>query len=184
MASTGGLFGTEGAFLLILTLILQAMRSLLSSIGFLLGLAVFTAGCRQPEPAEYFGFQNLQVGQVIGGKTNISATVKLYNPNGFSFKLKRAEADIVVNGQHAGHSLLDSTIFIPAKDTFFVPVALQLDMRGVLNNALQMLMGKREATIDFDGRVKGSRGLLPFNRPFHYEVKQDLTSLMSAGAGY
>ena len=149
-----------------------------------LGLLTLVAGCRQPEPAEYFGFQNLVVGQVIGGKTDLSAIVKLYNPNSFKLALKRAEADISVNGQHAGHSLLDTTIFIPAKDTFYVPVTLSLDMKGLFSNALQMLMGKREANLVVDGRVKIRKGLFTFNRSFHFEGKQELSSLMPSGSGF
>jgi LEA14-like dessication related protein len=130
------------------------------------------------------GFQDLQVGQVIDGKTNLSAMVKLYNPNSFSLNLKRAEVDIMINGQHSGHSLLDTTIFIPAKDTFYVPVVLQLDMKGLFSNALGMLMGRREATVDLDGRVKVKKGMFTYNRPFHYEGKQDLSSLMPSGSGF
>jgi LEA14-like dessication related protein len=147
-------------------------------------VAASMAACRQPEPVEYFGFQNLQVGAVIGGKTDVSALVKLYNPNAFNLKLKRAEADIVVNGQHAGHSLLDTTILIPGKDTFYIPVTLELDMRGLFSNALQMLLGKREANIVVDGRVKVKKGMFTFNRAFHYEGKQDLNSLMPSGGSF
>ena len=153
---------------------LLALRSTLIGI---LGIAWMT-GCRQPEPAEYFGFQNLVVGQVVAGKTNLSAIVKLYNPNTFRLALKRAEADITVNGQHAGHTLLDSPIIIPARDTFYVPVTLQLDMKGLFSNALQMLMGKRQANLVVDGSVKVRKGLFIFNRSIHYEGKQDLSSLM------
>jgi LEA14-like dessication related protein len=160
------------------------MRRFVLNAGVYLILSAGMAGCRQPEPVEYFGFQNLQVGAVIGGKTEVSALVKLYNPNSVHLKLKRAEADIVVNGQHAGHSLLDSTILIPGKDTFYVPVTLELDMRGLFGNALQMLMGKREAAIVVDGRVRVKKGMFTFNRSFHYEGKEDLNSLMPSGSGF
>jgi LEA14-like dessication related protein len=160
------------------------MRRFILNAGLFLILAAGMAACRQPQPMEYFGFQNLQVGAVNGGKTNVSAIVKLYNPNSIKLKLKRAEADIIVNGQHAGHSLLDSTILIPGKDTFYVPVTLELDMRGLLGNALQMLMGKREAAIVVDGRVRVKKGMFTFNRSFHYEGKEDLNSLMPSGSGF
>jgi LEA14-like dessication related protein len=153
---------------------LLSIRSAFTGMVFI----VFAVGCKQPAPAEYFGFQNLVVGQVVGGKTDLSALVKLYNPNSFKLTLKRAEADITVNGQHSGHTLLDTTIFIPAKDTFYVPVTLQLDMKGLFSNALQMLMGRREAALVLDGRVRVRKGLFTFNRSFHYEGKQDLSSLM------
>jgi LEA14-like dessication related protein len=154
------------------------MRQYIIVAAIVLGLWDGVGGCRQPEPVEYFGFQDLQVSQVVAGKTNVSAMVKLYNPNTYRLFLKRAEVDIAINGQHSGHSLLDSLIVIPSKDTFYIPVTLQLDMKGLFSNALQLLMGKREATVDLDGRVKIRRGMFTFNRSFHYEGKQDLSSLM------
>jgi LEA14-like dessication related protein len=149
-----------------------------------IGLLLWVAGCRQPQAPEYYGFQNLQVSGISGGQTNLSATVKLFNPNPYSLQLKRAEVDIAINGKHSGHSLLDSTIFIPAKDTFYVPVAMQVDLKSLFNNALQLLMGKKDATITLDGRVKIKRGTFTFNRPFHYEGRQDLSSLMPSGSGF
>ena len=147
-------------------------------------LALCIASCRQPAAPEYYGFQNLQVNGISGGQTNLSATVKLFNPNPYNLQLKRAEVDIAINGKHSGHSLLDSTIFIPAKDTFYVPVALQVDLKSLFGNAIQMLMGKKDATITLDGRVKIKKGVMTFNRPFHYEGRQDLSSLMPSGSGF
>lgn len=156
------------------------MRQLLSVRSALIGICLVAgmSACRQPEPAEFLGFQDLQVSSIVAGKTNLSALVKLYNPNPYGVTLKRAEVDININGQHSGHSLLDTTIHIPAKDTFYVPVTLQLDLKGLFSNALQLLMGKREANLVLDGRVKIRKGLFTFNRRFHYEGKQDLSSLI------
>jgi hypothetical protein len=61
---------------------------------------------------------------------------------------------------------------------------LSLDMKGLFSNALQMLMGKREANLVVDGRVKIRKGLFTFNRSFHFEGKQDLSSLMPSGSGF
>jgi LEA14-like dessication related protein len=147
-----------------------------------------SSGCKQPQAPEYYGFQNLQVGQaspisLSGAYTTLSATIKFYNPNPFSLELKRAELDVSLNGKHAGHSLLDSTIFIPQKDTFYVPVSMQLDLKSIFSNALQVLLNK-EATLSLDGKVKIKRGVLTFNRPFHYDGKQDLKSLLPPGSGF
>jgi LEA14-like dessication related protein len=147
-------------------------------------LALWITGCRQPEAPEYYGFQNLQVSGISGGQTNLSATVKLFNPNPYNLQLKRAEVDIAINGKHSGHSLLDSTIYISAKDTFYVPVAMQVDLKSLFSNAIQMLMGKKDAAITLDGRVKIKKGIMTFNRPFHYEGRQDLSSLMPSGSGF
>ena len=140
------------------------------------------AGCRQPEPPEYFGFQDIQVIQTVGQQPILATVVKLYNPNPFALELRRAEVDVAINGRHAGHSLLDSTIYIPKRDTFYVPVALQVDLQAILSNALQSLFNKK-ATITLDGRVKIKKGMLLFNRPFHYEDKEDIQQLLKNGMG-
>lgn len=142
-----------------------------------MALICWLTGCSQPQVPEYYGFQNLQMSQAAGGQAVLSTTVKMYNPNSYSLQLKRAEVDVAVNGKHAGHSLLDTTILIPGKDTFYVPIALQIDLNSLFSNALQMLIDK-QATISLDGRVKIQRGMLTFNRPFHYDGKQDLNSLL------
>jgi hypothetical protein len=152
---------------------------------FYLVLLALTAGCHKPEPPEYYGFQEMHLSPApnhTGGPV-LSATVKLYNPNPYNLELKRAEADISVNGKPVGHSLLDSTIFIPRKDTFFVPVSLQVDMTSIMSNALQILSDK-QATVTLDGHVKVKKGALTFNRPFHYESKQDLSPLLQGGLGF
>lgn len=154
------------------------MLSFLTIICLLIGVT----GCKQPLPPEYYGFQDLQVVQG-NGQTQLSSTLKFYNPNPFSIQLKRAELDVSINGKHAGHSLLDSTIFIPKKDTFFVPVSMNLDLKSILSNALAVLLNQ-EATISLDGRVRLKRGAVTFSRPFHYDGKQDLKSLLPPGSGF
>ncbi|HXO78012.1 MAG TPA: LEA type 2 family protein [Puia sp.] len=147
----------------------------------LLVLIVWATGCRQPEAPEYYSFQNPHIVR-SGALTTLSTTLKFYNPNPYNLKLLRAEMDVSLNGKHAGHSLLDTTIFIPKKDTFFVPVSLEVNLNSLLNNALAVLLEK-QATISLDGRVKIKRGAFTFNRPFHYDGKQDLNTLLQ-GTGF
>lgn len=146
------------------------------------GLIAGLAGCHQPEAPEYYGFQNIQVSRDAGGRTTLATIVKLYNPNPYNLRLKRAEVDVLINGKHAGHSLLDSSIFIRKKDTFFVPVAVELDMKSIFSNALSLLQSSK-VNVALDGRVKVGKGMINFNRPFHYESKEDLNALLQ-GNGF
>ena len=150
-------------------LILQGMQLFISRMTrkIVLGLAVLvigTAGCKQPEAPEYYGFRDLQIGAATGSQTVVSTVVKLYNPNPYPLELRRAEVDVSINGRHAGHSLLDSTIYIPRRDTFYVPIAMQVDLRAIMSNALQALLS-REATVSLDGRVKIRKGMFTFQSP-------------------
>jgi LEA14-like dessication related protein len=149
------------------------------ALAVLIGLAM---SCRQPEPPEYFGFQDIQIIKTTGSQPTLATVVKLYNPNPFALELRRAEVDVSINGRHAGHSLLDSTIHIPKRDTFYVPVAMQVDLQSVLSNALQSFFSKK-ATITLDGRVKIKKGMVLYNRPFHYEDQEDIQQLLQNGIG-
>jgi LEA14-like dessication related protein len=142
-------------------------------------LFLLFTGCRQPLPPEYYGFQDLHIIQA-SGQTTLATTLKFYNPNPFGIQLRRAEMDVSVNGKLSGHSQLDTAILIPRRDTFYVPVALQIDLKSLLSNALQMLL-ERQVKITLDGRIHLRRDGVPFSVPFHYEADQDLNSLLQPG---
>jgi LEA14-like dessication related protein len=162
------------------------MQRFISSAGskwaiFLL-MVIWISGCRQPQAPEYFGFRDIEFIKATGSQPTLATIVKLYNPNPFTVRLKHADVDVSINGRHVGHSTLDSTIIIPRRDTFYVPVAVQVDIKAILSNVMQTLL-HQQATIGLDGHVRIGYGLLTFRRPFHYEGKEDLTSLMQSGLG-
>lgn len=165
--------------------ILQAMSNMKQYLagGGVMVLIVWLTGCRQPEAPEYYGFQNPQITHGGNSQTNVAATIKLYNPNPYDLKLLHAEVDVMLNGKPAGHSILDTTIFIPRKDTFYVPVSMQVNLQSIFANALQVFLEK-QVNVSLDGRVKIRKGALTFNRPFHYDGKQDLNDLLPSGGGF
>jgi LEA14-like dessication related protein len=142
-------------------------------------LFLFGTSCRKAEPPEYYGFGEIRIAQSTGRETTLATTLKLYNPNPFSLQLRKAEADVYINGKLSGHSLMDSSMLIPRKDTFFVPVSLRVDLQNIFSNALQLLLN-RQVKIGLNGRVYLKRGGIPFSVPFQYEESHDLDSLMSS----
>jgi LEA14-like dessication related protein len=136
--------------------------------------------CQKPMLPEYLGFSNPQFDKTNLQNSQISANLKFYNPNGFGLKLKRVDMDISLNDKLANHYLLDSTIIIPKRDTFFIPLSIRLDLKNLLSNALQVFIS-RQVKITLDGKIKLKRGILPATRHFHYEVNQPLDSLIKLG---
>jgi LEA14-like dessication related protein len=139
-------------------------------------LCLLTA-CQKPLIPEYLGFINPHLDRTDLQGSMVSANTKFYNPNRFGLKLKRIDMDISLNGKLANHYLLDSTIVIPQKDTFYIPVVIKLDLKNLLSNALQVFMSK-QVKITLEGKVKLKRGIIPFSRHFHFEVNQPMDSLM------
>ncbi len=163
-------------------LILQVMNICMKKYRFVSLWAVILGlfglvGCHKPEAPEYQGFENIRLSRTTARETQVSASLKFFNPNHFSLDLKRAEVNIYLNDKPAGHSSLDSTIFIPKTDTFSVPVSLTIDMQSIFSNALQILMDK-EVKIKMEGKAWLKRGGVPFSVPFQYEGTQPLSSFM------
>ena len=118
-----------------------------------------------------FNFDNLSF-----SKSTVRMELAYYNPNNFSLRLKDAEFDVVLDDRKVGHSLQDTLIDIPARDTFYFPVKLEVDMGHVFQNILGALTNK-EVTIKAAGNCKvGKKGIfLPF--PIKCETKQKLDFL-------
>lgn len=115
-----------------------------------------------------FNFDNLGF-----SKSTVKMELAYYNPNNFSLRLKDAEFDIFLDDTKVGHSLQDTLIEIPARDTFYFPVKLEVDMGHVFQNLLGALTNK-EVTIKAAGNCKvGKKGVfLPF--PIKCETKQKI----------
>lgn len=133
--------------------------------------------CTKPEAPEYQGFQQIVVNKVDAQQTVLTANVKFYNPNPFNMELKKADINVFLNDKPANHYILDSTIQIPAKDSFWIPVTLQLDMKNLMSNALQSLLND-QLKIRMEGFVRVKRGGFGFRVPVHYEETQKLSSLI------
>lgn len=118
-----------------------------------------------------FNFDNLSF-----SKSTVKMELAYYNPNNFSLRLKDAEFDVFLDDRKVGHSLQDTLIDIPARDTFYFPVKLEVDMGHVFQNILGALTNK-EVTIKAAGNCKvGKKGIfLPF--PIKCETKQKLDFL-------
>ncbi|SIN98156.1 LEA type 2 family protein [Chitinophaga niabensis] len=118
-----------------------------------------------------FNFDNLSF-----SKSTVRMELAYYNPNNFSLRLKDAEFDVFLDDRKVGHSLQDTLIDIPARDTFYFPVKLDVDMGHVFQNILGALTNK-EVTIKASGNCKvGKKGIfLPF--PIKCETKQKLDFL-------
>lgn len=119
---------------------------------------------KEPEfiDARNFGLRS------AGLKTStVYADLIYYNPNNLGLQMKKAELDVYVDDRFLGHSLLDTLITIPKKDTFSFPVMLEVEMKNIFPNAFAMLM-KEEIELRIEGTAKVGKGGLFLNVPVKY----------------
>jgi len=141
-------------------------------------LAICFTACQKPLAPEYLGIDNLKIGKLSVQESQISTNLKFYNPNTFNLQLKKAEMDIFVNDKLIDHYILDSTIYIAKKDTFYIPVSVKIDFRNIFSNALLSLLNN-EIKIRLAGEVRLKKGSIGFKVPVQYEEKDKLDALLN-----
>jgi LEA14-like dessication related protein len=110
----------------------------------------------------------------VGLKSSTVYTDLFYfNPNGFGIQMKKADLDIYVDDKFIGHTLIDTLINIPRRDTFSIPVSMDVEMKKIFPNALSILL-KEEVMLRIEGTAKLGKAGLFVNVPVRYEGKQRL----------
>lgn len=132
-----------------------------------------TSSCEKMKDLQFVRVAGVDMGALGFSKSLVKLTLAYYNPNNFRLQLKDADFDLYFDDTQVGHSIQDTVINIPAKDTFYFPVTLELNMENVLKNAWSALANK-EVTIKATGNCKVGKGgiYLPF--PIKCETKQPL----------
>lgn len=137
----------------------------------------FIAGCRNPEAPVYYDFVNFRLDSIGESRSVVSAALKYYNPNNYRMLLKDGAVDVYINQQLAGHSFLDSTIVIPRKDTFYLPVRMRIDMQVIAANALSIFLNN-QVDIKLQGKARLGRSGVFKTVPIFYEGKQQLPDFL------
>ena len=117
---------------------------------------------------DFIEARNFRLGSIGLKESVVQSDLYYYNPNGISLNLKEVDLDVFLNGKYAGHSYLDTIVHIPARDTFFVPVSVRVDMKSVFPNALVLLMND-SMELRIEGKLKLGKAGLFINFPVRYK---------------
>ena len=116
---------------------------------------------------EFIEARNFRLASIGLKESTVQTDLYYYNPNGISLNLKEVDLNVYLNGKYAGHSLLDTMVHIPAKDTFLVPVSVKVDMKSVFPNALALLMND-SMELRIEGKLKLGKAGIFVNVPVNY----------------
>jgi LEA14-like dessication related protein len=144
-------------------------------LGLLSVAAVLTViSCNKPEAPEYLGFRDFSIQNVSMDSALLHTQLAFFNPNPFNMELKRGDVNVFLDDQLANHYIMDSTINIPKKDTFYVPLNLRVSPKLLVNSAIKMLMNGNKIKVKLLGSVRVKRSGVSFNVPVNYEVMQEI----------
>jgi LEA14-like dessication related protein len=127
--------------------------------------------CKKPKEPDYIDFQHLRLAKAGLDQSRITFDLRYYNPNNFGVQLKSAQVDVFFNDKFVGHSVLDTVIHIPKKDTFFIPVYMDVKLKNLVSNAAQLLLNP-DVMVKLNGNARISKGGISMNIPITYQGKQ------------
>ena len=150
------------------------IKFFLYHISFLL-IVIFTTSCQAPKELVYRDFKNLKVEKMGFASTTLKLDLIYYNPNNFGLQLKYTDLDIYVDDNYLGHSSQDYQISIPRLAEFTMPLAIEVDMKNLLKNALPTFLGK-EVMVKITGTVKLGKANVYKTFPVSYTGLQRFTT--------
>ena len=137
---------------------------------------ILLASCTKPKDLEFVDVQNIRMISFGLSESQIGLDLRLYNPNNQRVSLKDVEAKVYANSAFLGDTHTDTTISVPKKDTFAIPLILNVKTGTALTRALQTFSDST-ITIRVEGNVKMGKAGVFVNYPIRYEQKQTLSEL-------
>lgn len=134
-------------------------------------LVLFASSCQAPKELVYRDFKNLKVEKIGFGATTLKVDLIYYNPNNFGLQLKYTDLDIYIDNNYLGHSAQDYQITIPRLAEFSMPLAIEVDMKNLLKNAIPTMLGK-DVMVKVTGTVKIGKANVYKSFPVSYEGVQ------------
>ncbi len=139
-------------------------------------VSIVVGGCTRPKDLEFIDVQNIRMIQLGLTESEVGVDVRFYNPNKQRVQLKDANAKVYANSTYLGETHMDSTVWIPRKDTFSIPLTMKIPTLTVLSKVMQSLSDST-VNIKVDGIVKMGKAGVFINYPIHYERQQKMSDL-------
>ena len=147
------------------------MKTLLSFLGsfYLLGMM----SCKKPVSFDYRNVKNVRVESLGLNTSKVSMDLVYYNPNNYGVNLKNVNCDLYLDSNYLGRFILDTLMRIPKNSEFTIPANMQVDMKGLLKNSLNLIFNN-EVTIGAKGSTRVGKGGFFVTIPFNYQGKQKI----------
>lgn len=134
------------------------------------------ASCAKPKDLEFIDIQNVKMLKWGLSESEIGVDVRFYNPNKRQIKLKDAIAKVYVNSAFLGDTNMDTTILVPRRDTFSVPLVMKVQTATALAKLMETARDSA-VTVSVDGTVKMGKAGVFLTYPIKYEKMQSLADL-------
>ena len=114
------------------------------------------SSCFEVKNLDFKGVDGIKLGKLEKKSLDLSLNVTVFNPNGFSIKVKSSDVDVFADDQLLGKAkVVDHVkIFRKKEDSYLVPIHIDLE-DGVLLKLIKFAL-KDKVNIHLKGFIKGS----------------------------
>lgn len=137
------------------------------------------SSCRSFKQPEFRAIENVKAPGLGFRNAIVTLDLHFYNPNKSRVRFKHASGEAWVDGQKLGRFTVDSSMTIPSRDDFWLPVKLEMEMKDALRHA-GLFLSTEQVYLKIDGTARLGKAGIFFNYPIRYEGKQELGKI---GAG-
>jgi LEA14-like dessication related protein len=130
--------------------------------------------CGPPRALEYREFKNLSIEKPGFSSSFVKMDIVYFNPNNYGLQLKRTDLDIFLNGVYLGHTAQEYQVTIPKKENFTIPLTIEVDMKNLFKNGLNLLF-KDAVLVKVSGAVKVGKANVFISFPVKYEGSHTFT---------
>ena len=116
-------------------------------------LLLVLSSCKKLKDPVFNRIQNIRVNNMSKGVSNMTLEMAWFNPNNITARLKQADGEAWMDSTYLGHFYVDSSMTIPAKSDFIVPVKLAVEMKHLVKHSLAAFLNE-EVLITIKGKAK------------------------------
>lgn len=136
-------------------------------------ILMWATSCVPPKKPTFIRTENISVHSIGLRQSVLKGNLVFHNPNRMRAVLQRSEIDIFINNEPAGHTTLDTSITIPSRDTFSIPVMVSIDMKYFVRNAVALLT-REKVQVRLSGNATLKKSGRYFRIPIQYTGEQKL----------
>jgi LEA14-like dessication related protein len=138
-------------------------------LGIILLCATTLTSCFSYKEIEMSNIQNVKLNNV-NGKLEVQAGMNIKNPNNYKIKVKKIEADMLVNGQNVGKIHLSRKVILPRRSDQMQNFSVNTELSNLLSALPSVLFGG-SLKLQLKGYIKGKVFLVSKKFPFEAEEK-------------
>jgi len=136
-------------------------------------LSLLFTSCFSYKEIELGEVEKVRLNKVSGGGLEIQSDILINNPNNYKIKIKKIDADVLVNGKKVGRIELDKKVVLSKRSEQMQTFTINTQLSDLISAAPMALFGG-SVTLQLKGYIKGK--VFIFSKKFPLDEERKISS--------